>query len=106
MHIYIYLQPSQYFLTVDLPQVESLRHQCELKEMELQKSTKKAQEAMAVAAEEAAKCKAAKEVIKSLTAQVKFDILLVLKENLKSAFFFSGCCAISFSLLPKFLLIF
>ncbi|KAL3513840.1 hypothetical protein ACH5RR_026557 [Cinchona calisaya] len=52
-------------------QVESLRHQCEIKEVELQKSTKKAQDAMALAAEEAAKCKAAKEVIKSLTAQLK-----------------------------------
>lgn len=38
--------------------------------MELQKSTKKAQEAMALAAEEAVKSKAAKEVIKSLTSQV------------------------------------
>lgn len=38
--------------------------------MELQKSTKKAQEAMVLAAEESAKCKAAKDVIKSLTAQV------------------------------------
>ncbi|CAI9115691.1 OLC1v1016666C1 [Oldenlandia corymbosa var. corymbosa] len=52
-------------------QVETLRHQCELKDVELQKSTKKTQEAMALAAEEAAKCKAAKEVIKSLTAQLK-----------------------------------
>lgn len=52
-------------------QVESLRHQCELQELELQKSTKKAQEAMALAADESAKSKAAKEVIKSLTAQLK-----------------------------------
>lgn len=52
-------------------QVESLRHQCEVKEVELQKSTKKVQETMALAAEEAAKCRAAKEVIKSLTAQLK-----------------------------------
>jgi len=36
----------------------------------LQKSAKKAQEAMALATEESAKSKAAKEVIKSLTAQV------------------------------------
>ncbi|XP_031284674.1 PH, RCC1 and FYVE domains-containing protein 1-like [Pistacia vera] len=52
-------------------QVESLRQRCELQELELQKSTKKAQEATAVAAEESAKAKAAKEVIKSLTAQLK-----------------------------------
>ncbi|XP_009616446.1 PH, RCC1 and FYVE domains-containing protein 1 [Nicotiana tabacum] len=52
-------------------QVENLRHRCELQEMELQKSTKKAQEAMVLAAEESAKCKAAKDVIKSLTAQLK-----------------------------------
>jgi hypothetical protein len=36
----------------------------------LQKSTKKVQEAMTLVAEESAKSKAAKEVIKSLTAQV------------------------------------
>ncbi|KAL5846268.1 hypothetical protein ACOSQ3_009792 [Xanthoceras sorbifolium] len=52
-------------------QVESLRQRCELQESELQKSTKKAQEAALLAAEESAKAKAAKEVIKSLTAQLK-----------------------------------
>ncbi|KAJ0973334.1 hypothetical protein J5N97_021293 [Dioscorea zingiberensis] len=52
-------------------QVDGLKHRCELQEFELQKSAKKAQEAMALAAEEAAKSKAAKEVIKSLTAQLK-----------------------------------
>ncbi|XVE55183.1 hypothetical protein DITRI_Ditri03aG0139100 [Diplodiscus trichospermus] len=52
-------------------QVETLRKRCELQEFELQKSTKRTQEAMAVAGEESAKCKAAKEVIKSLTAQLK-----------------------------------
>ncbi|XVE60155.1 hypothetical protein DITRI_Ditri05aG0105000 [Diplodiscus trichospermus] len=52
-------------------QVETLRKRCELQELELQKSTKKAQEAMALAAEESAKSRAAKEVIKSLTAQLK-----------------------------------
>ncbi|KAL5560374.1 hypothetical protein UlMin_036585 [Ulmus minor] len=52
-------------------QVEGLRQRCELQELELQKSTKKAQEAVALAAEESAKSKAAKEVIKSLTAQIK-----------------------------------
>ncbi|KAL6511948.1 PH, RCC1 and FYVE domains-containing protein 1 [Orobanche gracilis] len=52
-------------------QVESLKSRCEVQDLELHQSAKKAQEAMAVAAEESAKCKAAKEVIKSLTAQIK-----------------------------------
>ncbi|KAI9086585.1 hypothetical protein K1719_031446 [Acacia pycnantha] len=52
-------------------QVESLRQRCERQDLELQRSAKKTQEAMALAAEESAKCKAAKEVIKSLTAQLK-----------------------------------
>ncbi|RAL41119.1 hypothetical protein DM860_017668 [Cuscuta australis] len=52
-------------------QVENLRHRCEVQEIDLQKSAKKAQEALFLAAEESAKCKAAKEVIMSLTAQLK-----------------------------------
>ncbi|XP_028800342.1 PH, RCC1 and FYVE domains-containing protein 1 [Neltuma alba] len=52
-------------------QVESLRERCERQDLELQRSARKTQEAMALAAEESAKCKAAKEVIKSLTAQLK-----------------------------------
>ncbi|CAH9078574.1 unnamed protein product [Cuscuta europaea] len=52
-------------------QVETLRKQCELQELNLQKSTKEAQEALLLAAEESAKSKAAKEVIISLTAQLK-----------------------------------
>ncbi|KAL5122934.1 PH, RCC1 and FYVE domains-containing protein 1 [Glycine soja] len=52
-------------------QVESLRQRCELQELELQRSAKKTQEATALAAEESGKSKAAKEVIKSLTAQLK-----------------------------------
>lgn len=52
-------------------QVESLRQRCEFQELELQKSLKKVQETMEVASDEAAKSKAAKEVIKSLTAQLK-----------------------------------
>ncbi|RZB80821.1 PH, RCC1 and FYVE domains-containing protein 1 [Glycine soja] len=51
--------------------VKSPRQTCELQELEIQRSTKKPQEAMALFAEESAKCKAAKEVIKSLTVQVK-----------------------------------
>ncbi|XP_058769865.1 PH, RCC1 and FYVE domains-containing protein 1-like [Vicia villosa] len=52
-------------------QVETLRQRCELQELELKKSAKKTQEAMALANEESAKSKVAKEVIKSLTAQLK-----------------------------------
>ncbi|KAJ4835190.1 PH, RCC1 and FYVE domains-containing protein 1 [Turnera subulata] len=52
-------------------QVESLKQRCEFQDLELQKSAKKVQEAMTVAAEESAKSKAAKDVIKSLTAQLK-----------------------------------
>ncbi|XP_078433942.1 PH, RCC1 and FYVE domains-containing protein 1-like [Wolffia australiana] len=52
-------------------QVDNLRQRCERQEFELQKATKKAQEAMAMAAEESAKCQAAKEVIKSLTSELK-----------------------------------
>ncbi|KAK1322667.1 Ultraviolet-B receptor UVR8 [Acorus calamus] len=52
-------------------QVDGLKQRCEVQEFELQKSSKKVQEAMTLAAEESAKSKAAKEVIKSLTAQLK-----------------------------------
>ncbi|KAK1264352.1 Ultraviolet-B receptor UVR8 [Acorus gramineus] len=52
-------------------QVDGLKQRCEVQELELQKSSKKVQEAMALAAEESAKSKSAKEVIKSLTAQLK-----------------------------------
>ncbi|KAF9682733.1 hypothetical protein SADUNF_Sadunf05G0139300 [Salix dunnii] len=52
-------------------QVDSLRKRCEFQELELHRSSKKVQEAMAVSAEESAKSKAAKDVIKSLTAQLK-----------------------------------
>ncbi|GAV70170.1 RCC1 domain-containing protein/FYVE domain-containing protein/BRX domain-containing protein/BRX_N domain-containing protein [Cephalotus follicularis] len=52
-------------------QVECLRRRFEFQELELQKSAKKVQEAMAVVAEESAKSKAAKDVIKLLTGQLK-----------------------------------
>ncbi|CAL9145512.1 unnamed protein product [Musa hybrid cultivar] len=52
-------------------EVDSLRQRCERQDFELQKAEKKAKEAMTVAAEESTKSKAAKEVIKSLTAQLK-----------------------------------
>ncbi|XWS21763.1 hypothetical protein CRYUN_Cryun30bG0082100 [Craigia yunnanensis] len=58
-------------------QVETLRQRCELQELELQKSTKKTQEAVALAAEESAKSKAAKEVIKLLTAQVTLSFISI-----------------------------
>lgn len=46
-------------------------------EAELERTTKQLKEAIAIAGEEAAKCKAAKEVIKSLTVQVRLLILFV-----------------------------
>jgi len=50
--------------------VENLSRKTQLQEVELERTTKQLKEAIAFAAEETAKCKAAKEVIKSLTAQV------------------------------------
>ncbi|GMN55544.1 hypothetical protein TIFTF001_024664 [Ficus carica] len=52
-------------------QVEDLTSKSQLREIELEKATRQLKEAIAIAAEETAKCKAAKEVIKSLTAQLK-----------------------------------
>ncbi|KAL2239967.1 UNVERIFIED_CONTAM: PH, RCC1 and FYVE domains-containing protein 1 [Sesamum indicum] len=52
-------------------QVESLTRKAQLQELELERTTKQLKEAIAIAGEETAKCKAAKEVIKSLTAQLK-----------------------------------
>ncbi|XP_063941021.1 PH, RCC1 and FYVE domains-containing protein 1 isoform X2 [Daucus carota subsp. sativus] len=52
-------------------QVETLTRKAQFQEAELKKTTKQLLEAVAVAGEETAKCKAAKEVIKSLTAQLK-----------------------------------
>lgn len=53
-----------------------MQQRCELQELELQKSAKKTKEAMALAADDSAKTKAAKEVIKSLTAQVLIQTLI------------------------------
>ncbi|KAL0371064.1 UNVERIFIED_CONTAM: PH, RCC1 and FYVE domains-containing protein 1 [Sesamum angustifolium] len=50
-------------------QVENLTRKSQLQELELERTTKQLKEAIAIAGEETAKCKAAKEVIKSLTAQ-------------------------------------
>ncbi|KAG6679170.1 hypothetical protein I3842_14G116700 [Carya illinoinensis] len=52
-------------------QVENLTRKAQLQEVELERTTKQLKEAIAYAGEETAKCKAAKEVIKSLTAQLK-----------------------------------
>jgi hypothetical protein len=51
--------------------VESLARKSQLLEVELERTTKQLKEAISIAGEETAKCKAAKEVIKSLTAQVR-----------------------------------
>jgi predicted transcriptional regulator len=51
-------------------QIESLSHQLLNQEKELQHSSQQLQNAIAMATEEAIKSRAAKEVIKSLTAQV------------------------------------
>ncbi|WOK99091.1 PH, RCC1 and FYVE domains-containing protein 1 [Canna indica] len=52
-------------------QVESLTRKAQLQEVELERTAKQLKEAIAIAEDETAKCKAAKEVIKSLTAQLK-----------------------------------
>ncbi|VFR02950.1 unnamed protein product [Cuscuta campestris] len=52
-------------------QVENLTRKAQAQEIELERTTKQLKEAIAIAGEETAKCKAAKEVIKSLTSQLK-----------------------------------
>ncbi|KAJ9685375.1 hypothetical protein PVL29_017414 [Vitis rotundifolia] len=52
-------------------QVENLTRKAQLQEVELERTAKQLKDAIAVAGEESAKCKAAKEVIKSLTANLK-----------------------------------
>ena len=51
--------------------MENLTRKAQLQEVELERTTKQLKDAIAIAGEETAKCKAAKEVIKSLTAQVE-----------------------------------
>ncbi|KAL6983497.1 hypothetical protein U1Q18_016883 [Sarracenia purpurea var. burkii] len=65
-------------------QVEDLTSKSQLLEAELQKTSMQLKEATELAADEAEKCKAAKEVIKSLTAQVKADGLWVMKAKISS----------------------
>ena len=68
---------------MDLNQVDILAQRCELHEFEVQKSEKRAEEAIQLAAEESAKSKAAKEVIKFLTDQVMlWAIIFPLLSNL------------------------
>ncbi|GLT58676.1 hypothetical protein SLA2020_315470 [Shorea laevis] len=52
-------------------QVENLTRKAQLQEVELERITKQLKEAIAFAGEETAKCKATKEVTKSLTVQLK-----------------------------------
>ncbi|XP_022973773.1 PH, RCC1 and FYVE domains-containing protein 1-like [Cucurbita maxima] len=52
-------------------QVENLTRKAQLQEVELERTSKQLKEAISIASEEAARCNAAKEVIKSLTAQLK-----------------------------------
>ena len=58
-------------------QVEELARKTQLQEVELEKTSKQLKEAIVIAGEETAKCKAAKEVIKSLTAQVRITPILI-----------------------------
>jgi hypothetical protein len=58
--------------------VENLTRKAQLQEVELERTTKQLKEAIAIAEEETTKCKAAKEVIKSLTAQVRWFVCLFL----------------------------
>ena len=50
--------------------MDNLTRKAQLQEIELERTNKQLKEAIAIASEETAKCKVAKEVIKSLTAQV------------------------------------
>ncbi|GJN16718.1 hypothetical protein PR202_gb03737 [Eleusine coracana subsp. coracana] len=61
---------SQEVLTLR-SQLESITRKSQLLEVELERAKKQLKEAVSIAGEETAKCKAAKEVIKSLTAQLK-----------------------------------
>lgn len=84
-------------------QVEELTRKTHLQDVELEKTSKQLKEAIAIAGEETAKCKAAKEVIKSLTAQVRtihilIQYLLYLSIMRQSSlrnttsFFYQSCC--------------
>jgi hypothetical protein len=70
----------------------------------LQKSAKKVQEAMTLVSEESAKSKAAKEVIKSLTAQVILTGLVILSVPSYTAAFLSDSLRITITRLPRYFL--
>jgi hypothetical protein len=57
--------------------VENLIRKVQVQEVELERTTKQLKEAIAIAEEETTKCEAAKEVIKSLTAQVRWKFLCI-----------------------------
>lgn len=57
-------------------QVEDLTRKSRIQDIELERTTHQLKEAVKIAGEESAKCKAAKEVIKALTAQVGFAICI------------------------------
>ena len=59
--------------------MDSLTQKCELQEVELKNSVKKTQEALALAEEESAKSRAAKEAIKSLIAQVQSVLMIYIQ---------------------------
>lgn len=58
-----------------LCKAESLKKLCQTREQEIQECRQKIEEAWALAKDEAAKTKAAKEVIKALTSRVKLILL-------------------------------
>ncbi|CAK9184407.1 unnamed protein product [Ilex paraguariensis] len=62
-------------------QVENLTRKAQLQELELERTTKQLKDAIAIAREETAKCKAAKEVIKSLTAKQLKDAIAIAREE-------------------------
>lgn len=63
-------------------QVEELTRKSQLQEIELERTTRQLKEALAVAGEETAKCRAAKDVIKSLTAQVSSIFLFIFVQTI------------------------
>ena len=61
--------------------MDNLTRKSQHLELELERTTKQLKEAIAIAGEETAKSKAAKEVIKSLTVQVRLLILFVYMQH-------------------------
>ncbi|CAN4119789.1 unnamed protein product [Withania somnifera] len=85
-------------------QVENLTRKAKLQEIELERTTKQLKEAIAIAGEETAKCKAAKEVIKSLTSQLKEmaeRLPVGASRNIKSPTYFSSCSNLTSSDIPN-----